>query len=151
MRAVVQRVRRAAVSAEGKQCGAIGLGLLVFLGVGCEDSGVDVEWMAGKLAAVRIFEDEEGKMNRSVCEVDGEVLLISQFTLYGNLKKGTRPSFNRSAAPEVAVPLYEAVHMELERLLGKPVPTGVFGAMMHIEAEHDGPVTLVLDSAQRGF
>lgn len=146
MRAVIQRVSRAAVSVENAVCGEIGPGLLVFLGVGQEDNPQDVDWLAQKVSVVRVFEDEAGKMNRSIRDVEGGILVISQFTLFGNLRKGTRPSFNRAAPPELAVPLYESFVTRLSELLGKPVPTGVFGAMMRIEAHNDGPVTLILDS-----
>ena len=151
MRIVIQRVHSASVSVEGEVIGEIGPGLLVFLGITHEDTDEDISWLVSKVVKVRIFEDDEERMNWDVGNVDGDVLLISQFTLYGSMKKGARPSFNRSAPQEIAVPLYEAFHEQLEAELGKAVPTGKFGAMMRIAVENDGPVTLVLDSRERGF
>jgi len=151
MRAVIQRVHSASVSVEGAVVGEIGPGLLVFLGIAHEDADEDISWLVSKVVKVRIFEDDEERMNWDVGNVDGDVLLISQFTLYGSMKKGARPSFNRSATAEIAVPLYEAFHEQLEAELGKQVPTGKFGAMMRIVADNDGPVTLILDSRERGF
>lgn len=149
MRAVVQRVSEASVSIEGKMKGEIEAGLLVFLGVTPDDGDNDIAWLSHKIPAIRIFPDDDGLMNRSVLDTGGGILLISQFTLYGNLRKGTRPSFNRAAPPDIAVPLYERFIKELERELGKPVPTGEFGAMMEIKAVNDGPVTLFIDSKER--
>ncbi|MEM8549852.1 MAG: D-aminoacyl-tRNA deacylase [Verrucomicrobiota bacterium] len=151
MRAVIQRVQHARVEVDGQATGQIEAGLLVFLGVGQNDTPEDIGWLAQKVVKVRVFEDSEAKMNLSVTDVGGEVLLISQFTLFGNLKKGTRPSFNRSAPPEHAIALYERFRSELASALGKPVPAGEFGAHMMIHALNDGPVTLVLDSKQREF
>jgi D-tyrosyl-tRNA(Tyr) deacylase len=151
MRAVIQRVDAASVSVAGEVVGEIGPGLLVFLGVGEGDTVDDVAWLASKVCKLRVFEDDEGKMNRAVTETGGGVLVISQFTLFGNLKKGTRPSFNRSAAPEVAIPLYEAFIAEVSHQLGKPVPSGRFAADMTIHAVNDGPVTLILDTRQKDF
>lgn len=151
MRAVIQRVDAASVSINDSVVGAIGHGLLVFLGVGEGDTADDLAWLVQKVCKVRVFDDDAGKMNLNVSDVDGGVLVISQFTLFGHLKKGTRPSFNRSAPPELAVPLYERFISELSRELGKPVPSGEFGAMMRIRADNNGPVTLVLDSRQRDF
>jgi D-tyrosyl-tRNA(Tyr) deacylase len=151
MRAVIQRVDAASVSVTGEVVGEIGPGLLVFLGVGEGDTVDDVAWLAGKVCKLRVFEDGEGKMNRAVTETGGGVLVISQFTLFGNLKKGTRPSFNRSAPPEVAIPLYEAFIAEVSQQLGKPVPSGRFAADMTIHAVNDGPVTLILDTRQKDF
>ncbi|MGA2052209.1 MAG: D-aminoacyl-tRNA deacylase [Opitutales bacterium] len=151
MRAVIQRVKEASVAVEGRVVGAIGPGLLVFAGIESEDGEEDIAWLANKLPALRVFEDEAGRMNRSLGEVGGGVLLISQFTLYGSLRKGTRPSFNRAAPPEFARAFFEKFHHALEAALGKLVPTGVFGAMMEIRAAHDGPVTLMLDTKQRDF
>lgn len=151
MRAVVQRVHSAWVEAEGVRTGEIGRGLLVFLGVGQDDTEAELDWLAPKIVKLRIFEDEEGRMNRSVADIDGGILLISQFTLFGNCRKGTRPSFNRAAEPGLAIPLYEAMRARLASVLGKPVPTGKFAAMMTIEAVNDGPVTIFLDSQQKDF
>ena len=127
MRAVIQRVTRASVKVDGQMVGSIGKGLLLFLGVGQEDGPEDVEWLVGRVTRLRIWEDVEGRMKQSLLDVDGEVLVISQFTLFGHLKKGNRPSFNRAALPETAVPLYEAFIAKLSELLEKPVPSGRFG------------------------
>ncbi len=151
MRAVIQRVDAASVSVADEVIGEIGPGLLVFLGVGEGDTTDDVAWLAAKVCKLRVFEDEAGKMNLPVTDTGGGVLVISQFTLFGNLKKGTRPSFNRSAPPEVAIPLYEAFIAEVSRLLDKPVPSGRFAADMTIHAANDGPVTLILDTRQKDF
>ena len=151
MRAVLQRVESASVSVGDQVAGTIGRGLIVFLGIGTGDSAEDTEWLARKIASARIFPDDAGLMNLSVCDIAGEVMVISQFTLFGNMRKGTRPSFNRAAAPEIAVPLYEKCAALLERSTGKPVRTGVFGAPMRIEAVNDGPVTLIIDSRDRRF
>jgi len=151
MRAVIQRVNSACCRVEGEIAGQIGPGLLVFLGIEKTDTADDLAWLAQKVCKVRVFEDEAGKMNLPVSEVGGGVLVISQFTLYGNLKKGTRPSFNRSAPPDMAIPLYEAFIKAVSTDLGKPVPAGIFGADMKIDAANDGPVTLILDSQQRDF
>lgn len=151
MRAVVQRVSKASVVVNGKANGSIERGLLVFLGVGQEDTEEDIAWLASKICGLRVFEDEEGKMNLPLTDIGGGILLISQFTLFGHMKKGFRPSFNRAAPPSLAIPLYEKFHKELERLLDKTVPTGCFGEMMDINAHNDGPVTLILDTKQRDF
>lgn len=151
MRAVIQRVKAAHVVADGVETGRIGAGLLVFVGVETGDTVDDGNWLADKVVQLRVFEDSEGKMNRNLTAIGGEVLVISQFTLLGHLKKGTRPSFNRAAAPAEAVPLYEAFCGRLETLMGKPVATGVFGADMAIPADNDGPVTLILDSRRRDW
>lgn len=151
MRAVIQRVQEATVLVEGQIVGAIGPGLLVFAGVESADTDEDVQWLAHKLAALRVFEDEAGRMNLALTETGGQILLISQFTLYGSLRKGTRPSFNRAAPPEQAKDLLARLHGALELALGQPVPQGVFGAMMDIRAANDGPVTLIIDTKQKDF
>lgn len=151
MRAVVQRVSRAAVAVDGVEKSAIGRGLLVFLGVGQDDTGEDLAWLVRKIPQIRCFEDEAGRMNRSLLDIGGDALVISQFTLFGNLRKGTRPSFNRAAGPDRAVPLYEQFVAGLGEALGRPVGTGSFGAQMEIDALNDGPVTLVLDSREKDF
>ncbi len=151
MRVVVQRVSSAACRVDGVVTGEIGRGLLVFLGIEKTDTADDLAWLVQKVCKVRVFEDEAGKMNLPVSEIGGGVLVISQFTLYGHLKKGTRPSFNRSAPPDMAVPLYEAFIEAVSAELGQPVPSGIFGADMKIDAANDGPVTLVMDSRQRDF
>lgn len=134
---------------EGKVTGEIDRGLLLFIGIDAEDELEDINWLAEKVPKIRIFEDDEGKMNLSVSDIDGQILAISQFTLHGNLRKGTRPSFNRAAAPDKGKAMYEAFVERLSNLTGKPVPTGIFGAHMDIEAHNDGPVTLILDSKDK--
>jgi D-tyrosyl-tRNA(Tyr) deacylase len=148
MRAVVQRVRRAAVAIEGENVAAIERGLLVLLGVATTDTPADVQWLADKTANLRIFNDAAGKMNVSVAEVGGSLLVVSQFTLHGDCRKGRRPSFLAAAPPEIAVPLYEAFVNAL-RAVGLPVQTGRFGAMMQVELVNDGPVTLILDTKEK--
>ncbi len=148
MRAVVQRVSEAHVEVEGEVVGRIGLGLLVLLGVGQKDTREDAEYLARKIVALRIFPDAEGRMNLSLKEVGGEVLLVSQFTLYADTRKGNRPSFLQAAPPDQGRRLYEAA---LEALLaqGVHVETGVYGAHMRVHLVNDGPVTLFLDSEER--
>lgn len=146
MRAVVQRVKCASVRVGGNTVGEIGIGMLILLGVGQGDSVADADWLVSRLARMRIFEDDAGKMNLSVKDVGGSALVVSQFTLFGSMKKGSRPSFNRAAVPAEAIPLYEQFVKTLSEALGKPVPTGHFGAMMEVSLVNDGPVTLVLDS-----
>ncbi|MBA3032152.1 MAG: D-tyrosyl-tRNA(Tyr) deacylase [Gammaproteobacteria bacterium] len=146
MRAVVQRVTAAEVTVAGAAVGAIGPGLLVLAGFEESDSDVDLDWMAGKLARLRVFADAAGVMNRSVQEAGGDILAVSQFTLYASTKKGNRPSWSRAARGEVSQPLFDRFVGKLEDLLGKPVPTGQFGADMQIRLVNDGPVTLTLDS-----
>lgn len=145
MRAVVQRVARAEVRVEGQVTGSIGQGLLVLLGVGKDDGEADARALADKLAALRVFEDDAGKMNRSVTDVGGGVLVVSQFTLFGDARKGNRPSFVDAAPPETANALYERL-CALLRERGLPVGTGVFRAHMDVELVNDGPVTILLDS-----
>ena len=148
MRVVIQRVSEASVAVDGIERGRIGRGLLVLLGVQPEDTAEDIDWLANKVVQLRIF-DDDGVMNRSVVDAGGEILLVSQFTLLASTKKGTRPSWHRAAKPEIAVPLYESFHRKLQELLGRPVPTGVFGADMKVGLVNDGPVTLVIDSKLR--
>ena len=151
MRAVIQRVRRAEVRVDGSQVGAIGAGMVLFLGVGAEDDADAIAWLVPRVAKVRIWEDESGRMAHSVQAIKGEILVISQFTLYGNLKKGNRPSFNRAAESGKAQALYEAFITALEEALGSSVARGSFGADMAIEVHNDGPVTLILATEQREF
>ncbi|MBS0659043.1 MAG: D-tyrosyl-tRNA(Tyr) deacylase [Verrucomicrobia bacterium] len=146
MRMVVQRVSRASVVVDGGEPRRIGRGLVVLLGITHADTRAEAEWLAGKLPVLRIFPDEEGKMNRSLSDFGGEVLVVSQFTLFGTLRKGTRPSFMDAARPEQAIPLYEHFLSTLRGLLPRPVVTGEFGADMQIELVNDGPVTLVIDT-----
>ncbi len=150
MRAVVQRVSRAHVTVDGKAVGIIGRGLVVLLGVAPDDDDADLDFLKRKLLGMRIFSDQHGKFNLSLRDVDGEVLLISQFTLFGDCRKGTRPSFSRAATPEIADRLYERLKMGLEAS-GIGVAAGVFGAHMEVELLNDGPVTLILDSKREIF
>ena len=149
MRAVVQRVSRAKVTVDGVITGEIGLGLLVLLGVGHGDSEAEASYLAEKIAGLRIFEDDQGKMNRSVLDVDGSVLAVSQFTLYGDVRRGKRPSFDAAAAPEKARALYE-FFVERIRAVGLRCETGHFQEMMQVELVNEGPVTILLDSG-KGF
>lgn len=151
MRAVIQRVSYAAVTVGEKIVGEISKGLLIFLGVGKNDADSDSEWLIRRITQLRIFEDAEGRINQSLADVEGSVLLISQFTLYASLKKGNRPSFNRAALPDQALLIYEKFERDLSTALGKSVQTGCFGAEMQIEAHHAGPVTLVIDTKERNF
>ena len=145
MRAVVQRVEKASVTVEGRTVGAIGPGLMILLGVTHADGEEQAHWLANKIAGLRIFEDDEGKMNRSLLQTGGSALVVSQFTLYGDCRKGRRPSFTDAASPELAEPLCERF-MDLLREAGvSTVQSGVFGAYMHVEIHNDGPVTLILE------
>lgn len=149
MRAVIQRVSGATVSIAGQVRGEIGPGLLVLLAIAEDDTAADGEWLAGKIVRLRIFPDAAGLMNCSVSEMEGEILLISQFTLFASTRKGNRPSFIRSTRPEVAIPLYEQFQTRLAQQLGKAVATGEFGAEMQVNLTNDGPVTIIIDSKQR--
>ncbi len=144
MRVVLQRVSRARVTVDGRTTGEIGRGLLLLVGITAADTEETLAWMADKVVGLRIFADEEGKMNRSVEEAGGALLVVSQFTLYGDARKGRRPSFVEAARPAVAIPLYERF-LALLRATGRPVETGEFGAMMDVELVNDGPVTLILE------
>jgi len=148
MRAILQRVQRGRVTVAGATTGEIGPGFVILLGVTHADSAVEVKKLAEKTANLRVFEDEQGKMNRSVVEVGGGALVVSQFTLYADAKKGRRPSFTRAAAPELAEPLVAQFAEALRQLGVLPVATGVFGAHMLVEIENDGPVTIILDTAE---
>jgi D-tyrosyl-tRNA(Tyr) deacylase len=145
MRAVVQRVTRAQVTIDGEVVGRIDRGLLVLLGVTQTDSPEQARWLADKIVGLRIFNDADGKMNRALADVDGAVLVVSQFTLYGDCQKGRRPSFVAAAGPDRAVPLYEAF-IQAVQAQGVPTATGRFGAMMQVELVNDGPVTLIVES-----
>ncbi|MEM1441322.1 MAG: D-aminoacyl-tRNA deacylase [Verrucomicrobiota bacterium] len=149
MRVLLQRVSDASVTIDGEERSRIGSGMLLLLGIEQEDGPEDIDWLVRKLISLRVFEDDEGKMNLSILDVDGEALVVSQFTLHARVKKGTRPSFERAARPEVAIPLYEKFVETLSRELGKPVPTGEFGAMMEVSLTNDGPVTIWIDSKNR--
>lgn len=148
MRVVIQRVRAAAVAVAGETVGKIGLGLLVLAGFEEADDEADLAWMAGKIVRTRIMADDSGVMNRSVLDADGEILAVSQFTLFASLKKGNRPSWSRAARGDVSQPLFERFVARLSAELGKPVPTGIFGADMQVSLVNDGPVTIVVDSRQ---
>ncbi|MEM1041425.1 MAG: D-aminoacyl-tRNA deacylase [Bacteroidota bacterium] len=150
MVALVQRVSEARVTVDGQVTGEIGPGLLVLLGVHRSDTEAELAWVAKKVAGLRIFPDTEGRMNRSLLDTGGEALVVSQFTLYGDTRKGNRPSFVASAPPEQAEALYKAFVAELRHLLGKPVPTGVFGAHMDVRLTNDGPVTLWIEKRADG-
>ncbi len=151
MRAVVQRVSKASVTVEGGEQSSIGQGLLILLGIETEDDANDGEWLANKIPSLRIFPDEEDKMNRSLSDIGGDALVVSQFTLHGNARKGTRPSFVRAAGPDLSTPLYEDFIERLQDRLGKKVGTGEFGAYMQVELCNDGPVTLILDTKEKKF
>lgn len=144
MKAVIQRVKKASVTVDGKVVGRINTGLMVLLGIHENDTINELQWIADKILKLRIFDDSDGKMNISVKDVDGDILLVSQFTLYGDLKKGTRPSYIEAARPEVAIPLYEKM-IELLKIDGLRVETGIFGAMMDVELINSGPVTIILE------
>ncbi|HEY0056109.1 MAG TPA: D-aminoacyl-tRNA deacylase [Pedobacter sp.] len=149
MRAVIQRVSRASCTVDGATTGKINAGLLVLLGIEEEDTSEDLIWLAQKIVNMRIFSDENGLMNNSVLDIKGEILLISQFTLFAQTKKGNRPSFIRAAKPEKAIPLYEQMISELEKLTGEKPQTGIFGAEMKIELLNDGPVTIIMDTRDK--
>ena len=149
MRAVVQRVRSASVAISGEKVSEMGSGLLVLLGIGVDDFPEDIQWLVPKIANLRIFNDDNGVMNRSVYQTRGEVIVVSQFTLLASTKKGNRPSYIKAARPESAIPLYEAFVLELEKYLGREVGTGVFGAEMQVDLCNDGPVTLWIDTRMR--
>jgi len=149
MRAVIQRVSAAEVRVGNVTQGAIRQGLVVLLAIEEADNTEDIEWLSGKIVRLRIFDDEGGVMNRSVADVLGGILLVSQFTLFASTKKGNRPSYSRSARPEIATPLYERFISQLTTDLGKPVQTGEFGAHMEVSLINDGPVTIIIDSKSR--
>ena len=149
MRAVIQRVSRSSVKVNGNTLGQTSLGLLILLGIEDIDDRTDVEWLVKKIVGLRIFSDEEGKMNLNIEAVGGELLVISQFTLHASTKKGTRPSFTKAARPEQAIPLYESFIKECEKLIGKRVERGEFGANMQVELVNDGPVTITIDTKNK--
>jgi len=149
MRAVIQRVTSASVIVESKIVGTIGSGLLVLVGKEDADTANDIDWLAAKIVGLRIFADEAGTMNRSVQDIAGDILLVSQFTLFASTKKGTRPSWHRAAKPDIAIPLYDGLTRKLSELMGRPIQTGRFGAMMQVSLVNDGPVTLIIDTKLR--
>ena len=149
MRVVIQRVQHASVTIEGTLHSKIGKGYLILLGVCEEDTSEDVEWLVKKIVGLRVFEDENGVMNRSIMEEDGEALVVSQFTLYASYKKGNRPSWFRAASHEISIPLYEEFCSKLSEVMNKPVGTGEFGADMKVELLNDGPVTICMDTKNK--
>jgi D-tyrosyl-tRNA(Tyr) deacylase len=149
MRAVIQRVSEASVTVEGAIIGQIQRGLMVLLGIVNEDDTSDIEWLSNKIIHMRIFEDENGVMNKSLIEVGGEILLVSQFTLHASTKKGNRPSYIAAAKPEISIPIYEAMIHQLEKDLGASIQTGKFGADMKVALINDGPVTITIDSKNK--
>lgn len=149
MRVIIQRVSEARVEIAGRISGEIGIGLMILLGIETEDHKEDVEWLCSKISTLRIFSDEDDKMNKSLIDIRGGVLLVSQFTLHASTKKGNRPSFIKAARPELAIPLYDYFIRVLEETTGKEVQCGEFGAMMQVHLINDGPVTIIMDSKSR--
>lgn len=149
MRTVVQRVSKASVTVDGRVVSSIGHGLLVLLGIEDADNQQDIDWLSQKIANLRIFNDENGVMNRSVLDIGGDVIVVSQFTLHALTKKGNRPSYIKASKPEVAIPMYEQFVQKMEHLLGKKVGTGIFGADMKVELLNDGPVTITIDTKNK--
>ena len=149
MKTVTQRVQYASVTIDGQVKSKIGKGLLILVGIEDRDTHEDIEWLANKVTNLRIFDDENGVMNRSCIEVEGEILVVSQFTLQASTKKGNRPSYIKASKPDVAIPMYEAFCEEVGLQLGKPVQTGTFGADMKVELLNDGPVTILIDSQNK--
>jgi D-aminoacyl-tRNA deacylase len=146
MRAVVQRVKRASVTINGSVHSAIESGLMILLGIEDADGPEDIQWLSNKLVGLRVFNDEAGVMNLSLAETGGDILLISQFTLFASTRKGNRPSYIRASRPEIAIPIYEKMICQLEEDLGKKIGTGIFGADMQVEILNDGPVTIIIDT-----
>lgn len=149
MRAVIQRVSQASVTIEGILKASIGQGLLLLVGIEDADTAEDIDWLAKKISQLRIFNDENGVMNKSVMEIGGELLVVSQFTLHASTKKGNRPSYIRASKPDVAIPMYEKLVEQLEIIAGIPVQTGEFGADMKVQLLNDGPVTIVMDTKNK--
>ncbi|MEI6087190.1 MAG: D-aminoacyl-tRNA deacylase [Bacteroidota bacterium] len=149
MRVVIQRVSEASVKVDGIITGAIQKGLLVLMGVEDADTNEDIEWISSKIVNLRIFDDAEGVMNLSVKDIDAAILLVSQFTLHAATKKGNRPSYLKASKPDIAIPMYENLIVQLKKDLGKEIPTGIFGADMKVQLLNDGPVTIVMDSKNK--
>lgn len=149
MRAVIQRVTKASVTVDGEVTGNIGQGLLVLVGIEDADDASDIEWLSGKIVNLRIFNDEEGVMNRSAIDIEGDILVVSQFTLHAATKKGNRPSYIKASRPDTAIPKYESFKERLASDLGKPVQAGIFGADMKVELLNDGPVTILIDTKNK--
>ena len=151
MRVVLQRVSKASVTIDGEIVSEIGRGMLILVGIEDEDTQDDINWLAAKIIQLRIFDDENRVMNLSVKEVEGEILIVSQFTLHASTKKGNRPSYIRASKPDFAIPIYEKFIQKTEELMGKKAGTGRFGAMMDVALVNDGPVTIIIDSKQKDF
>ncbi len=149
MRAVIQRVSEASVTIEGNKVADIKTGLLILIGIEDADTKEDIEWLSSKIIKLRIFGDDEGLMNRSIEDINGDIIVVSQFTLHAATKKGNRPSYIRAAKPDVAIPLYEAFMKQVESDLGKKIQTGIFGADMKVSLLNDGPVTIIIDTKSR--
>lgn len=149
MRAVIQRTQHASVTVEGKLISEIESGLLVLIGIENEDTQEDIEWLSRKITGLRIFNDENEVMNKSITDVDGDMIVVSQFTLHASTKKGNRPSYLKAAKPDVSIPLYEAFVAQVEKDLGKKVGTGIFGADMKVQLLNDGPVTIIIDTKNK--
>ena len=149
MRVLIQRVKRASVTVDGELISQIAQGLLVFVGICDEDNHEDIEWLTKKISNIRLFDDENGVMNLSLMDIDGELLAVSQFTLMASTKKGNRPSYIKAAKPDISIPLYESFCNEMEIALNKPIKRGVFGADMKVDLLNDGPVTIFIDSKNR--
>ncbi|WP_010133959.1 D-aminoacyl-tRNA deacylase [Ochrovirga pacifica] len=149
MRVVLQRVSKGAVSIDGKKVAQIGAGLVIFLGIVAEDGQEDLEWLCQKIVKQRIFSDENGLMNLSIQDIKGEVIVVSQFTLFAQTKKGNRPSFIKAAKPDIAIPLYEAFKKRMSELMEQPVQSGEFGAYMEVNIVNDGPITILMDTHQK--
>ncbi|MES2267769.1 MAG: D-aminoacyl-tRNA deacylase [Bacteroidota bacterium] len=149
MRAVIQRVSEASCRVDGKITGQIGIGFMVLLGVEDADTDEDLQWLAQKITGLRVFSDENGLMNKGLADINGDILMISQFTLFAQTKKGNRPSFIRAAKPDKAIPMYEQMIKTLETITGKKIATGIFGADMKVSLVNDGPVTITIDTKNR--
>ncbi len=149
MRAVIQRVSEASCKVDGNITGEIGIGFLVLVGIEDADTNEDLQWLAQKITGLRVFSDENGLMNKALADINGDILLISQFTLFAQTKKGNRPSFIRAARPDKAIPMYEQMIKTLETILGKKTATGIFGADMKVSLVNDGPVTITIDTKNR--
>lgn len=151
MRIIIQKVKEASVAVESKIISAIKNGLLIFVGIENTDTQEDINWLVKKIVQLRIFGDENGVMNLSVQDIDGDIIVVSQFTLHASTKKGNRPSYIRAAKPDISIPIYEKFVTTLETILGKKIGTGKFGAMMDVALVNDGPVTIIIDSKQKDF
>ena len=151
MRVVIQRVSEASVRVEKRLFSSISKGILVLIGIEDSDSIEDIDWLVKKIVQLRIFDDDDGVMNLSVQDIEGEIMVVSQFTLHANTKKGNRPSYIRASKPDFAVPMYEKFVQKSEEMLGRKVRTGIFGAMMDVSLVNDGPVTIIIDSKQKDF